>query len=138
MFEKFRIRLPILEVVTNYGNEVNYVPRIVFHNQLKTAEKANTIWSIIQSRPFGRKFLWELSFYDSLDESLINTEYVLAMIETVRNITEPNIINFDKMIRFLKIEPNLFQIILKIIVEKNEGKPLQLINFFSPTLQIRG
>jgi hypothetical protein len=47
---------------------------------------------------------------------------------------EPNTIHLDRLERFLKIEPKLFQIILKIIFEKNEheGTGLQVwMDFFS-------
>ena len=52
-----------------------------------------------------------------------------------------NTIHFDRLQRFLRIEPNLFQIILKKIVEKNEkeGTRLQVWSeVFSSSLELLG
>lgn len=124
----------LLIKVIERNNEANYIPRIVFRNHLKSAEKANRIWGIIQNQEFINKGLWELSFYDYLEDSLITKEYVKALINTVSSMKEANTIHFDRLQRFLTIEPNLFQIILRAIVEKNEkdGTRLQVwMDFFS-------
>ena len=67
----FDIGLALLNKVIEKGNEIKYIPRNIFRNQLKTDSKANQIWGIIQAKEFDLKELWELSFYDYLDDTLI-------------------------------------------------------------------
>ena len=120
-------------MIISKGNEIKYIPRVVFYNHLKTTETTNAIWEIIQANEFTNKSMWEFSFFENLDESLINSDYTKALIQTVGRITEQSIIQFDRFERFRKIEPNIFQIILKIIVDKNEheGTRLQVwVDFF--------
>lgn len=115
----------IIEVIEQ-NNEAKYFPRLVFRNHLKTPAKAVRIWEILQMQKFINRELWELSFYDFIDDSLISKEYVQALVNTVKNMTEANTIHFDRLQRFLTIEPNLFQIILRTIVEKNEKNGTRL------------
>ena len=63
---------------------------------------------------------WEFSFYDYLDKALLDKKYVEALIDTVSNMQGSNTIHFDQLQRFLSIKPDLFQIILRKIVKKNE------------------
>ncbi len=132
--------LLLIEVIEK-NNEVNYVPRVVFRNHLKTEEKAKHIWAMLQKQEFTYKGLWELSFYDYIDDSLLNKEYVQALVNTVSSMKEANTIHFDRLQRFLTIEPNLFQIILRTIVKKNEkeGTRLQVwMDFFSTHFELLG
>jgi hypothetical protein len=132
--KNFELGCLLLNEVTKNNNEANYIPRIVFRNHLKTAEQAKSIWEIVQQQEFLNKGLWELSFYDYIEDSLISKEYVQALVHTVSSMKESNIIHFDRLQRFLKFEPNLFQIVLRTIVEKNEkeGTRLQVwMDFFS-------
>jgi len=49
-------------------------------------------------------------------------------------MNNPNTIHFDRLERFLSVEPNLFQIILRTITEKNERESTRLqvwMDFFS-------
>jgi len=130
----FELGCQLLFEVIEKNNEVNYVPRLVFRNHLKTEEKTKHIWALLQKQEFTFKGLWELSFYDYIDDSLLNKEFVQALVNTVSNMKEANTIHFDRLQRFLPIEPNLFEIILRTIVEKNEkeGTKLQVwMDFFS-------
>lgn len=126
--------LNLLNAVIENGNEINYIPRTVFRNQLKTDNIANRIWEVIQLKEFNSKELWELSFYDYIDESLISKKYSIYLINTIKKMNSSNTIHFDRLERFLSVEPNLFQIILKTITEKNEKENTQLqvwMDFFS-------
>ncbi|WP_438711176.1 hypothetical protein ACSTS3_21785 [Aquimarina muelleri] len=126
--------LNLLNKVIEDGNEINYIPRTVFRNQLKTEIITNRIWVIIQSKEFHAKELWELSFYDYIDDSLISKEYSISLINTIKKMNSSNTIHFDRLERFLSVEPNLFQIILKTITEKNEKENTRLqvwMDFFS-------
>lgn len=91
-------------------------------------------WNLLRRKTFNHKELWELSFYDYIADNLLNKEYIQALVDTVSSMSNANTIHFDRLQRFLKIEPNLFQVILKKIVEKNEkeGTRLQVwMDFFS-------
>lgn len=130
----FQVGCSLLQVIIENNNEVNYVPRVVFRNHLKENQNAETILNIIEQKNFIHKPLWELSFYDYLDDSLLSSKYVQSLVNTVSSMNDSYTIHFDRLKRFLTIEPNLFQIILKTIVEKNEkdGTKLQVwMDFFS-------
>ncbi len=132
--KNFELGCKLLSEVIEKKNEVNYIPRVVFRNHLKTFRSANHIWEILKDKEFTHKGLWELSFYDYLEDSLLNIGYVHSLVNTVSNMKEANTIHFDRLQRFIKIEPNLFQIILKIIVDKNEKEGTRLkvwMDFFS-------
>ncbi|WP_157676868.1 hypothetical protein [Chryseobacterium sp. T16E-39] len=131
--KNFKVGCSLLQVIIEHNNEINYVPRIVFRNHLKEEQKAEVIWKIIEQNNFIHKPLWELSFYDYLDDSLLSSKYVHSLLNTVRSMNDSYTIHFDRLKRFLMIEQNLFQIILKTIVQKNEkdGTKLQLwMDFF--------
>ncbi len=130
----FDIGLALLNKVIEKGNEIKYVPRNIFRNQLKTDSKANQIWGIIQAKEFDLKELWELSFYDDIDDTLISKDFALSLVNTITKMRNPTTIHFDRLERFLIVEPNLFQIILKTITEKNERENTRLqvwMDFFS-------
>jgi len=130
----FDIGLALLDKVIEKGNEINYIPRNIFRNQLETDIKANQIWGIIQAKDFALKELWELSFYDYIDNSLINKDFTSSLVNTITKMSNPNTIHFDRLERFLTEEPNLFQIILRTITEKNEKESTRLqvwMDFFS-------
>lgn len=130
----FELGCQFLSEVIESENEINFIPRVVFRNHLKAAESANHIWEILQKQEFTHKALWELSFYDYLEDAHLSKEYVQSLVNTVSSMKEQNTIHFDRLQRFIKIEPNLFQIILRTIVNKNEkeGTRLQVgMDFFS-------
>lgn len=129
-----KIGLALLRKVIENDNQVNYVPRVTFRNQLKVENAVNQIWKLIKQSQFENKELWELSFYDYIDDTLINDELADSLIETITTMNKPNTIHFDRLEPFLKVKPNLFQVILKLITEKNEkeGTRLQVwMDFFS-------
>jgi len=132
--KNFELGCLLLIEVIEKNNEANYIPRVVFRNHLNTAEQANRIWEILQQNEFVNKGLWELSYYDYIDDLLLTKDYVQALVNTVSSMKEANTIHFDRLQRFLTLEPDLFQIILRAIVEKNEkeGTRLQVwMDFFS-------
>ncbi len=132
--KNFKLGCLLLTEVIENKNVASYIPRIVFGNHLKIAEQANSIWKLLQQYEFLYKELWELSFYDNIDDSLLTKEYVDALINTVSSMKDANTIYLDRLQRFLTIEPNLFQIILRTIVDRNEkeGTRLQVwMDFFS-------
>lgn len=177
-----KIGLALLKKVIENRNDIDYVPRVVFRNQLKNANASNDIWYVFhnkhfrknnlkgilnnlkkfwlilsennynvsksfrkykqpQQKDFNLRELWELSFYDYIDDSLINKNLSDSLIETISKMDNPNTIHFDRLERFLKVTPNLFQLILKLITEKNEkeGTRLQVwMDFFSKHFESLG
>jgi len=132
--KNFNLGCKFLELIIEHGNEINYIPRSVFQNQLKTTERVSQIWNMIHGKQFKNNSLWELSFYDFLDDKLISKSYADSLRNTIRNIHESYIIHFDKLERFLAIEPDLFQDILELMVKKNETEGIRLqvwMDFFS-------
>src|SRR5690606_37382633 len=97
-------------------------------------EKVSRIWEIIHRQEFNSIRNWELSFYDNLDESFINKDFINYLIHTISNLKQSITVHFDRLERFLHIEPSLFQKILETIFEKNqkEGTNIQVwMDFFS-------
>lgn len=130
----FNIGLALLKKIIENGNKIKYVPIGIFRNQLKIETTAIQIWDILQQCEFELAELWELSFYDCIDDSLVNADLSVSLVKTISKMNNPNIIHFDRLERFLNVEPNLFQIILRTITEKNEreGTCLQVwMDFFS-------
>lgn len=126
--------LALLKKVIENDNHVNYVPRVTFRNQLKVKNSVNQIWELIQQSQFENKELWELSFYDYIDDTLITNELADSLINTISRMNKPYMIHFDSLVRFLKVRPSLFLLILKLIITKNEkeGSRLQVcIDLFS-------
>lgn len=117
-----------LEVIEN-NNEVGYMPFVFFRNQLKTKEKAETIWNILQRYDFKGNAQWKMSFYHLLDDALIEKEIVNHIKNTIREVPDKSTIWFRELQRYLTFEPNLFQDLLEIIVERNETESID-INFF--------
>ena len=132
--KKFELGLFLIKKIIENNNKGFYYPKIVFENHLNTVDKVILIWSIIKSNEFINKELWEFSFYYKIKDSLIIEEYVHALIKTISSINNPIQIIFNKLEKFLKIKPDLFQIILKIIMDKNEKEKLNFTlnyDFFS-------
>jgi hypothetical protein len=139
--QSFQVGCELLQLVVENNNEVNYIPRLAFRNHLKESRNADVIWKIIGQKDFIHKPLWELSFYDNLDDSLLELKYVQSLVCTVISMSDSYTIRFDRLKRFLAFEPNIFQIILKIIVEKNEkdGTKIQVwMDFFGEHLDQLG
>ncbi|MCG8749350.1 hypothetical protein [Tenacibaculum finnmarkense] len=122
----FEIGSNLLTKIIEKRNELGYIPSSPFRNNLKTENSANQIWEIIQSREFESKELWELSFYDYINNSLINKDYTESLVNTISKMSNHNIIHFDRLEKFLIVEPNLFKIILRIITDKNEKESTKL------------
>ena len=128
-----KIGISLLSKIIEDDNKINYTPRAIFRNHLKTDASVKEIWSVLQKRNFNLKPHWELLFYNYLDETLLNEKYVSALIDTVSSMQGSSTIHFNRLQRFLSVEPNLFQIILKKMVQKNDdGAKLSVwTDFFS-------
>ncbi|SME73858.1 NB-ARC domain protein [Bacillus cereus] len=115
----FELGMHILQLIIKENNIINYIPRAVFYNQLNTQERVNQIWGLMLDESFQHKIQWEFAFFENIHDSLINQEIQKAIMNSI-SATEENVtIYFDGLEKFLKIQPNLFEEMLKTIVEKN-------------------
>jgi hypothetical protein len=98
---------------------------------LKCREKAECIWGILQTYDFEDNARWKLSFYNWIDDSLICKELINQLKDTVSKMPNKSTIWFRELQRYLKIESDLFQELLKIIVRRNEQENIFIdIDFF--------
>ena len=126
--QNFELGCQLLNEVIEDKNSINYEPQnFGFTNHLKTKKSADAIWKILQSHEFNCKASWEFSFYRCLDSLLMSKEYVRALVHTITSM-EGKFITFGlfEFPHFLKIEPNLSQIILRAITDKNEKEGTKL------------
>jgi len=128
----FEIGKHILETIISTENQFNYIPNLPFRNQLKNLTKADALWDLIKKHEFNNQTLWALSFFDGLDDSIITKKHLEQYLEALKGTKKAYLTYFEKISRFQKIEPNLFEIILTHIVEQNDqGADLKIwINFF--------
>lgn len=128
----FEMGKHMLETIINSENQFNYIPNLPFRNQLKSKTKADVLWDLIIKNEFDNQTFWALSFFDGLDDSIITKNHLEQYLETLKRTKKAYLTHFEKIARFQKIEPNLFEIILTHIVEQNEqGADLKIwINFF--------
>lgn len=139
--KNFDLGCQFLNIIIENNNCTNYLPRLIFKNNLNTIEKAENFWKILQKQEFNQKENWELLFYYLLETSLIDNNYLKALINTIKNLKDLQTIYFDDLKNFLILEPHLFEILLKIITVKNEkeGTRLQVWSeVFSSSLELLG
>jgi len=117
--KNFSIGCLILKTIIKMNNGSNYIPRIPFINNLKTGEKSDQIWNIIQANSFNLKTSWEFAYYAWLQDDLIDNKHVTLILNSIKSLLKNDTIYFGRLKRFLAVEPRLFQNILKIIFEKN-------------------
>lgn len=125
--KNFELGLEMLIETVKKDNEIGYLPRAVFRNQLNDSEKASKIWKLISDYNFKSKFQWQMSYFNYLSTSLIDDEKVKNLLETVENIDERYTIHFDMLQKYLEKEPSLFQSILKLVLKKNEDKEFDIL-----------
>ncbi|WP_020537329.1 ATP-binding protein [Lewinella cohaerens] len=116
------------------GGESGFLMKLLPSRLIDMLGISNPTISHDTQREFNSKRQWELSFYDNLDESLISKDYVDHLIHTISSIKQARTIHFDRLKRFLLIEPNLFQKILETIFDKNEKESTNIqvwMDFFS-------
>ena len=126
--QNFELGCQLLNEVIEDKNSINYEPQnFGFTSHLKTKKSADAIWKILQSQEFNCKASWEFSFYRCLDSLLMSKESIQALVHTITSM-EGKFITFGlfQFPHFLKIEPNLSQIILRAITDKNEKEGTKL------------
>ncbi|MBW8201596.1 hypothetical protein [Flagellimonas abyssi] len=102
-------------------DQINYIPNLPFRNQLNSTSKADILWDLIQQQNFNNKTFWALSFFDGLDDGIISRKHLNLYLETLNNTKNAYLTHFEKIARFQKIEPNIFEIILIHVVEQNDS-----------------
>ena len=128
--------LLLLEVIENNAN--NYIPEMAFRNHLITEEKVNYIWSLLRNNNFKYKQSWELSFYNNISDTLIRSSYISAIKNTFLNIDYNCTVYFNRLKRYLNIEPKLFEELLTIIINKNDVKIYLWLDSFSKYFELLG
>ena len=107
--KNFSVGFQLLKLIIDKGNEVNYIPWVVFRNQLNTQDVTEKIWTLVENRPFARKTSWFLAFFYNLDKSIVSKGYAISIIKMIAE-TEENIhIDLDSLAKFLKVDKKLFQ-----------------------------
>lgn len=128
------ISLEILKIIIFNKNEVNFYPRAFFYNQLKSSKMAEQIYLLITKDEFEGKASWLMTFFESIDESVINSRFgndLIKMFEVYNNF---GYIFFDRLEKFLKLNSTLFQRILEIVVFRNENEDAR-IQFWMNTFE---
>lgn len=108
------------QTIIGNQNKTNYVPRLTFKNLLKRESEVKVIWNLINSNHFQAEMEWKLSFFEHLDPLETTPFFVDNFLKTISEIQQPIMLQLDKMDKYLKADPKLFQKILKIIIIKNE------------------
>lgn len=139
--KNFEIGCYFLSIIIDNNNEIGYIPRVVFINNLKTIQSSSVIWNLLQAKIFKHRPLWKFSFFDFLDDNLITPEYVVLLENTVSEMTEANSIHFGRLERYLKLHPDLFKNILQKITEQNEDEGAKIgvwMDFFNEHYDMLG
>src|SRR3989344_4204926 len=116
--EKFANILNIIQSgISNQNSLIGIVNNAKQFWKILTEQKFNFSevwkkWKVLKRQSFNHKELWELSFYDYIADDLLSKEYVQALVDTISSMTNANTIHFDRLQRFLKFEPNLFEMML--------------------------
>ncbi|HDR4884567.1 TPA: ATP-binding protein [Bacillus cereus] len=122
----FDLGMYILQLIIKENNTIGYIPKAVFYNQLNTQERVRRVWDLMLNESFKHKMQWELSFYENIHESLTSHDIPKAIINSINNTEESVTIYFQELEKFLTIQPNLFEEVLKTIVEKNSRRIAKL------------
>jgi len=103
-------------------NVINFVPRVSLRNQLTEQNHIDHFWDMINSNDFKLKLEWKISFFDGIDALAITEEQVSQLLETINSIDEPLMLQLDRFEKFNRIDNNLYNKIIKIILSKNNQK----------------
>jgi hypothetical protein len=115
------IGISLLKRIIENDNEIGFVPLSSFRNFLKNESAAKSIWTLVSTSRFKDRFLWQMRFFEYLDDSLINPEYTGAIVNAIEAIDEDSVILFGGLRRYLQIDPELFKTIVKVVVAKNKA-----------------
>ncbi len=120
----FEMGLYLLNLIINDNNSINYIPKLALKNHLKNKTHANEVYAVIQNKDFYGKTNWQFSYFENIDISFVNIGEITKALE---KCDEEVTINFHVLEKFLEIEPNLFDGLLKIIVERNSSNSNPII-----------
>jgi uncharacterized protein YlzI (FlbEa/FlbD family) len=118
--EDFSSGIYILELVMDSDNAIEYLPWLVFRNNLNDLDCIRSIKSHISSRNYKKKAQWLLSFYGNLDPDFITLEDCKDVLALVRNVDESLRISLEPLERYLSVDPNFFEKILAIVKDVNK------------------
>lgn len=130
----FELSIEILEYITSQNNEIEYTPNLPFQKLLTIEEKADSIWNSISRKDYNHATTWKLRYFFYLEEDLVDETQCKNLISSINAINDHIYIHFPDLTKYLKYDVNLFNKILRIIVEKREKENLFIRiphNFFS-------
>jgi hypothetical protein len=122
----FALGCQILTYIIEAGNEILFDPLMVFHNHLKEVGKARAIWELMQHRLFHQRSEWELFFFYSLSDQLVNTEYAERLPTTISRMQEPVTLNLNWLEKYLRAKPDLFHEIIRLVTDKIEKEKIAI------------
>lgn len=122
----FALGLEIAKQIIKENNQVNYIPWAFFKNHLFTKDKAEQIWLVVNEVDYYNKAIWLLSFFEYLDESLVSKIYSQAILKVIKDLEINSYLHLGRLDKYLKVEPKLYELILKIVIGRNEQEEKKL------------
>lgn len=116
--KNFDLSIQILKLIIGNNNEINYLPYGTFYEILNTKKQATIIFNLISSNNFKNKSLWMLSYFEYLDNSLINRNQYDNLIDFFNSINDSIYIHFKHISRYESVDSYLFSTVLNIIVDR--------------------
>jgi len=116
----FNLGIRLLERIIENNEVIYFVPQSLFQTLLKSNQNSSTIWEVISQKNYALKTQWKLIFFTYIDQSIITGKTIRDLITTAEEITENSYFSIGTFYRYLNVEPKLFEILLQIIVRKNE------------------
>lgn len=123
----FELGICLLKRIVAENNEIGYVPDIAFSNHLKDESSASDLWNIIKDASFNRSADWRISFFNRIDEKLINEEYLSEYILMFLNVNTSFRVNSMSLKRFSKVKPNIFKAIFELVFQHNSQNDIKLL-----------
>lgn len=123
----FDVGCILLSEIIKNGNEVELRPFAVFKGQLNNKDKANCLWELIQEYEFKWKSLWAFWFCECIDDSLVSAQYADGLIFEASSMQQWNNVDFSCLRKFISINVNLFEILLKIFFDENKKLEMKML-----------
>jgi uncharacterized protein YlzI (FlbEa/FlbD family) len=124
--EDFSLGLYFLELVMDSDNSIDYLPWLIFRNNLNKTDRIRSIKFLISSHQFKSKSQWLLSFYGNLDHNLITLNDSHEALASIKSIDESLRLTLETFEQYLKVDSNFFEKVLKIVKEVNDSDRVKL------------
>ncbi|NQT61944.1 MAG: hypothetical protein HQ556_03200 [Candidatus Marinimicrobia bacterium] len=107
----------LLKTLVVQGNRINLNPQAHLFEYIKTNEDADECWELLNSGHFEGKTYWQLAYFEMIDDSLINETFPDRIMSVIADNDRSLTILFDRLVRYLQFDPQLFKHILIQILE---------------------